>query len=206
MKSNGQERVWFYYSNEQQVGPMGEAELKKAIEQGAVHEDDYIYREGFSDWKALKEVPEFKSGAAARQTVASPAKNANADPSSLQGSDYGSLAYDPKTVKRKGERQPIHELVVAHNGSHVATGHISNISVSGVYFETVDSVFSLNDEIKITLKEGRGLGKPMHLSGIVVRQCKGPGRDGPGYGLELRGVDEAARGRILEYIKRHQAS
>jgi hypothetical protein len=96
--------------------------------------------------------------------------------------------------------------VVAHNASHVATGHISNISVTGLYFETPDSVFALNDEVKITLKEGRGLGKPMHLSGVIVRQSRGDARDAAGYGLELRGVDEAARARILDYIKRHQAS
>ena len=183
MKSQGQERIWFYYAREKQVGPLVEGELLKAISQGALSEDDYVYREGFADWKALKEVTEL-------------------------GQDFGrqTVSATQASSKRNGDRLPIHELVVAHNGSHVATGHISNISLSGVYFETTDTVFALNDEIKITLKEGKGLGKPMHLSGVIVRQCRGPGRDGPGYGLELRGVDEAARGRILDYIKRHQAS
>ena len=187
MATSGQDRVWFYYARDAQVGPVKEAELKTALAEGLLSEKDYVYREGFSDWKLLKDVPEFKiSGVRSQPIARAPIK----PPSSSD--------------KRSGnKRVSIKEHVVAHNDTHVATGLISNISVSGVFFETADSVFSLNDEVKLTLKEGKGLGKPMHLRGVVVRQC----RDGlPGYGLELRGLDEASRARIQEYIKRHQAS
>lgn len=189
MAAHDQDRVWFYYAQEEQVGPLNMHALMDAIADGSIGADDYVYKEGFVDWKPLKDVPELSSPGATRKTVSS--------------RDAGS---SPEGAQRKGERLPIHELVVAHNGSHVATGHLSNISVSGVFFETPDAVFALNDEVKITLKEGRGLGKPMHLAGIIVRQARDAGRDGAGYGLELRGVDESARSRILDYIKRHQAS
>lgn len=185
MGAQGNERIWFYYAREKQVGPLKETELLAAIAEGLIGEQDYVYREGFPDWKALRDVPELQARKSSAASSASP-----------QGSPDS---------KRNGARVPIHELVVAHNDAHVATGHISNISVSGVYFETSSDVFSLNDEVKITLKEGRGLGKPMHLQGVVVRQSKDKGITA-GYGLELRGLDEAARGRILDYIKRHQAS
>ena len=182
------DRIWFYYARDTQVGPLKEHELKAAIADGSLTEKDYVYREGFSDWKSLKDVSELK----ATPVSSEPAARAPIKP--------------PTAVRDKrsaGKRVAIQELVVAHNDTHVATGLISNISVSGVFFETADSVFSLNDEVKLTLKEGKGLGKPMHLRGVVVRQS----REGlPGYGLELRGLDEASRTRIQEYIKRHQVS
>ena len=193
--SQGQERVWFYYARESQVGPLQESELLAAIVAGQLTQDDYVYREGFSDWKFLKDVGELSQAQAnaLRKTTASTPMRP------LKPHAAG------EKPNRKRERVPIRERVVAHNDAHVASGHISNISLSGVFFETASGVFAQGDEVKLTLKEGRGLGKPMHLHGVIVRQCRGEGLP-TGYGLELRGLDDAARGRIADYIKRHEAS
>lgn len=176
-------RIWFYYAKEKQVGPISESELRGVIASSELSDLDYIYREGFADWKHLKDVPEFKK---ANVTVAKP-------PPAL-----------PERRVNSPMRAPINEQVVAHNDVHVASGHIKNISATGVFLETADNVFSLNDEVKLTLKEGKGLGKPMHLKGVVVRHTT-EGKGGvKGYGLELRGLDESARTRIAEYIKRNE--
>lgn len=180
------ERIWFYYAKDQQVGPLKEGELRAAIAEGTVRSDDYVYREGYSDWKQLKDVPELGRG------ITPPGVTAFRKPNKAN-------------EKRNRNRVPICELVVAHNDSHVATGLISNISVTGLFFETRDAVFTLNEEVKLTLKEGKGLGKPMHLRAVVVRQAQ-DSRFPMGYGLELRGLDEAARLRIAEYVRKHQAS
>lgn len=192
MAASGAERIWFYYAKETQVGPLKEAELRQAIADGSLAATDYVYREGFGDWKHLKDVPELASGL----------KGARAPAVSV--TVRGTQRSNGSDKRQGGKRVAIAELVVAHNDAHVATGLISNISVTGVFFQTHDNVFSLNDEVKLTLKEGKGLGKPMHLRGVVVRHS----RDAtlPGYGLELRGIDEGVRARILDYIKRHQAS
>lgn len=178
------ERIWFYYAREEQVGPMTEAELRVAISEGNIQDADYVYREGFPDWRPLGEVTELKA----------PAK------SHLISVPVGEQAGQG----RRAPRATIHELVVAHNDTNVATGHIKNISISGIYFETEDAVFKVNDEVKLTLKEGKGLGKPMHLKATVVRQVREKGLH-VGYGLELRGLDENSRSRIVDYVKRHQA-
>jgi uncharacterized protein YchJ len=177
------ERIWFYYAKEEQVGPMTEAELRSAIAEGALKDVDFVYREGFPDWRPLGEVSELKA----------PSKSHLV---SVQIAD---------TQGRRAPRASIHELVVAHNDTSVATGHLKNISISGIYFETEDAVFKLNDEVKLTLKEGKGLGRPMHLKAIVVRQVREKGLH-VGYGLELRGLDETSRARIVDYVKRHQAN
>jgi hypothetical protein len=179
------ERIWFYYARETQLGPMTESELREAIVSGSLNPTDFVYREGFADWRRLSEVSEL-----------------NSDTTPL-------LVAIPKQqesqIKRRAPRSTIHELVVAHNGCNVATGHIKNISIYGVYFETEDAVFQVNDEVKLTLKEGQGLGKPMHLKAIVVRQVREQGLH-VGYGLELRTLDESSRSRIIDYVKRHQSN
>jgi len=186
------ERIWFYYAKEEQVGPMTEGELRAAIADGSLQSVDYVYREGFSDWRPLSEVTELS-------------ENTKAPQSHLVSMPVNQPEAADTSHSRRAPRAMIHELVVAHNDNFVATGHIRNISVSGLYFETEDAVFKLNDEVKLTLKEGKGLGKPMHLKAIVVRQAREKGLH-VGYGLELRGLDETSRSRIADYIKRHQAS
>ena len=82
--------------------------------------------------------------------------------------------------------------------------HVSSHSLKNTFLETPDNVFELNDELKLTLKEGRGLGKPMHLKAVVVRLVNQAGMKG--YGLELRGIDETIKAKISEYVKKNQAS
>jgi hypothetical protein len=178
------ERIWFYYAKEEQVGPMTEIELRSAILDGTIRDSDFVYREGFPDWRSLSEVSELRQPPKSH-LVSIPVSEA-------------------PTAGRRAPRAMIHELVVAHNDSHVATGLIRNISISGLYFETEDAVFQMNDEIKLTLKEGKGLGKPMHLRAKVVRQARENGLH-VGYGLELSGLDETSRARIVEYVKRHHS-
>jgi len=175
-------RIWFYYANEQQVGPVSLDELMDAIADEVVKKTDYVYKEGFSDWKVLAEVdeiPKVKSGLGAPPPP--PKKNEG----------------------RNWDRAVLKERVVAHNDLKVITGVINNISIAGLFLETNEHVFEINDAIKLTLKEGKGLGKPLHLKGVVVRQARDPRKE-TGYGIELRGLDKNTRDRIDEYIKRHQ--
>jgi hypothetical protein len=145
---------------------------------------DFVYREGFADWQPLENVTELLS------------KNQPEDNNTTQR---------VQSQKRTSQRAPIRELVVAHNDHNIATGHISNISTSGVFLETNSNVFSINDELKLTLKEGKGLGKPLHLNGRVVRILAGKGNQ-EGYGLQLKELDTKTLERIEDYIHRNRAS
>lgn len=184
MKAGTNARVWFYYAGDEQVGPLQLGELKKAISEGIVGPKDYVYREGYHDWKLLQEVTE------------------------LEGQESTRLSTDAPTSrsreKRLDRRVAIRELVIAHNDSTIASGALTDISVSGVFFKTPENCFSINDEVKITLKDGKGLGKPMHLKGTVVRQARENGV-GVGYGLELKNLDERTRSSIIDYVKRNRA-
>jgi hypothetical protein len=185
MNAGIQARIWFYYADEEQVGPIHLHELKQAIEDGIIGPQDYVYREGFQDWKLLSEVTELSH--------LQPTPEPPAHPRNRSGE------------QRSSKRVPIRELVIAHNDSRIASGSLTDISVSGVFFKTQENCFSINDEVKITLKEGKGLGKPMHIRGTVVRQAKESGVC-VGYGLELKNLDERSRTTIIDYVKRNQAS
>lgn len=170
-------RNWYFYNGEAQVGPISEEELREQIVQKTVAPNHYVFKDGFENWKLLADVPELLS--------------TNKEP--------------PQKPKRIAPRAPIHELVVAHNDRHIASGTLRNISITGVFFETEDSAFKIQEEIKLTLKEGRGLGKPLNLRGVIVRSVQ-EGANPKGYGLELRDLDDQTQARIVDYIKRHEAS
>lgn len=185
MKAERNARVWFYYARDEQVGPLQLGELKQAISDGIVGPKDYVYREGYQDWKLLEEVNELEVQQPPRPAVGVPTHQSH--------------------EKRSDRRVAIHERVIAHNDSTIASGSLTDISISGVFFKTPETSFSIHDEVKITLKEGKGLGKPMHLKGTIVRQAKENGV-GVGYGLELKNLDERTRSSIIDYVKRNQAS
>lgn len=178
MSAATEQRIWYFFNGEAQVGPITEKEICEQIRDKTVLPKHHVYRDGFEDWKLLGEVSELM-------------KCLSATPE--------------ESVKRSSTRAPIYELVVAHNDHHIVSGTLRNISLTGVFFETLDQSFTLNEEIKITLKEGRGLGKPMNLRGIIVRRAHDE-HFPRGYGLELRDVDETTRQRIVDYIRRHQAA
>jgi hypothetical protein len=187
---NTRSRVWFYYASEVQVGPIGCESLRDAIECGAVGLEDYVFREGFDDWRRLADIEELSE--IARASVGAPESNSG-----------------DRTVRSRDRRiQPraaTSDLVVAHNDSNLTSGLVTEISASGIFIETSDNCFRLNDEIKVTIKQNSSLGKPTLLRGTVVRQTSiGGGRFG--YGVELMNLDERTRSTIAAYVKRTQAS
>lgn len=183
-------RIWFYYASEVQVGPMTFDSLRDAILNGEIARDDYVFREGFHDWRKLGDVDELAEvlGAAAPAPVSNPGER------TVRSRD-----------RRIQPRAPISDSVVVHNDNNLTSGLVTDISASGIFLETSDNCFRLNDEIKITLKQSKGLGKPLLLKGTVVRHTR-TGKSGFGYGVELMNLDERTRASIAAYVKRNQAS
>lgn len=172
---------------------MGLSELLAAVRSGAVGQTDYVYREGFQDWKKLLDVSELAHALSSGSGGAEGGRPTRKD-----------VAMS-KRDRRRTDRAPIDERVIAHNDFKIASGALTDISVSGVLFETSTPCFSINDEVKLTLKEGRGLGKPLNLRGTIVRQTKTTNQR-VGYGIELMNLDIQTRAFILGYINKSKAS
>lgn len=49
---------WHVAINDVPVGPMRRDEISRKISTGAVHQDSLAWREGFDDWRPLREIPE----------------------------------------------------------------------------------------------------------------------------------------------------
>lgn len=168
------ENVWYYFDGEAQVGPVSEEKLRALVVSGQVTPEYYVFRNGFDDWKLLSEVSEL-------------------------------AALAPRISGRRpvAERAPITEVVIAHNGRHIASGVLRNISVSGVFFETSDRSFQVGDDLKLTLTQGQELGKPIHLRCRVARYSAN-NKPAVGYGLEILDLTEEIQQRIYEYIQRRK--
>jgi len=50
---------WHLVIDGEQVGPLGDADVRTKIERGEVKADTYTWKEGFADWVKLSAVPEF---------------------------------------------------------------------------------------------------------------------------------------------------
>jgi hypothetical protein len=212
-------RIWFYFAAEAQVGPLSFQELEAAVHDGVLSHQDYVFRDGYKDWVFAKDVPELQVAFQLSSTVASSGAVQNAQKNSDRVTNVSSATTAKLSVVQDDDENRINpgvramrvvmeERVVAHNEQRVTSGKIENISTSGLFFNTNEEAFALNESIKVTLKEGKGLGKPVQLQGVIVRKSSfGEGnKKFFGYGLELRSIDDAARGRIEEYISRHKAS
>jgi hypothetical protein len=57
------ERSWFFASNGQQQGPVGEAEFRQFIAQGSIGPDTLVWSEGMAGWQKAGEIPGLMSGA-----------------------------------------------------------------------------------------------------------------------------------------------
>lgn len=49
---------WFFMQDNSQQGPISEEELKKKIESNEINSDTYVWKDGMTDWQAIKEVEE----------------------------------------------------------------------------------------------------------------------------------------------------
>lgn len=56
-----EEAVWHIVVNQEQVGPVTQAEVQARLASGEIDADTYTWREGFADWVPLSQIPELAS-------------------------------------------------------------------------------------------------------------------------------------------------
>jgi hypothetical protein len=171
------ERIWFFFqvNTKKQTGPLTLSELLDSKTKGELNLNDFVFRQGFDNWKPLKDVPELMSAIPPPPQVPS------------------------KTLRPA--RALLQETIVAHNDALIVTGRLSNISENGVFLETDQLIFQEGEILKITIKEGKDLGKPINIRGKIIRKKQ----DRPlGYGIELMDVDSIVKKRIAVYIDRQK--
>lgn len=56
--TGGEQAVWHVVVDGEQVGPLGEADVKEKLRAGQINAESLVWKEGFADWTALSTVPE----------------------------------------------------------------------------------------------------------------------------------------------------
>lgn len=173
------ERTWFVFKMEErkQLGPLTTEEVREFFKDQEFALEDLVFQQGFDNWKPLKDVP---------QLILPPTPISG--PSS------------PSQIQRP-QRAVLEESIVAHNDSLVIKGRLSNISSNGVFLETDQLLFQEGEFLKITIKEGKDLGKPINIRGKITRRKESQPL---GYGIQLIDVDSLVQKRIALYVERQQ--
>jgi hypothetical protein len=78
------ERSWFFASNGQQQGPVGEAQFRDLIARGSVTPDTLVWTDGMSGWQRAAEVPGLMASASRP-----PAMPQSGPPPVMAGGGYG---------------------------------------------------------------------------------------------------------------------
>jgi uncharacterized protein (TIGR00266 family) len=65
-------RQWYMAVGGHQVGPVSEDEIRQNLENGTIDASTLLFADGMSNWTALREVPDFRTGAAGKGAPAPP--------------------------------------------------------------------------------------------------------------------------------------
>ena len=53
-KPGEKDMSWFYYANEQRIGPVEAEEIRGRVERGELGPDDLVWTEGMAEWATLE--------------------------------------------------------------------------------------------------------------------------------------------------------
>lgn len=118
VQSEGSDPVWHAVVNGEQSGPFSIDKLREMMATGAIDSETYVWRDGFSDWKPLREVAELSvlAGAVPDRSASPVAPAASAGGDALFGSapasSGGLFGEAPKPAAK----------AVARTGGKVAAG------------------------------------------------------------------------------------
>lgn len=63
------ESQWYYTLRGQQQGPVPEAQIRSLLQSGQLRPEEFVFREGMSDWAAASSCPELMKNSAVPETV-----------------------------------------------------------------------------------------------------------------------------------------
>lgn len=206
------EFIWYVYQSGQQMGPFSDAQVRQLLSINMIAQDAFIFKEGWEDWRDIKEVfakdESPSSRPAVPQAEVSVANDALQDPFA----DDGQLD-DEEEVDNGQQRMPrvgVKGRVIAHNDGQVIMSGGINISASGIFVETevenTDPSFRVGEQIKLTVKAD-DLSYPFNVVAEMMRFNSDPNHP-TGYGMRfidlpvtIRADIERLTGAQLEFKK-----
>jgi Tfp pilus assembly protein PilZ len=99
--------------------------------------------------------------------------------------------------RRNAPRSNIEGQIIIHNNNELIKGKGANISSTGIFIETNESLFKIGEKIKLTCKV-KGLSKAFHVQATVVRYAQLAPK---GYGLQFDDLDTGIKQDIEKLTK-----
>ncbi len=176
------EQVWYLYQNGQQVGPFDDEQVSQLFLNNMIAKDGYIFKIGWKDWRPVEE---------GYEALGIPNPNASA---------MTPDEYEAHLEKRQkgAPRASINGRVVVHNNGQLTIGKGVNISVGGIFVETVQQIFSLGEVLKLSVRCD-GMPQAFNAEAIVIRfnaETKYPA----GYGLKFSKIEPQVQAHIQKLV------
>ena len=178
------DQTWYLYQNGQQIGPFDTHQVTQLYINKMVSHDGYIFKVGWKEWRPMEEgyeelnVPR-PDGVAQDQTALEKRKNG-------------------------APRATISGRVVVHNDGQLSIGNGVNISSTGMFVETEDQLFTVGEQLKLTVK-CNGIQKAFNVLAQVIRFNSDP-RFPIGYGLKFENLETSIREEIQQLVEQGGAS
>jgi hypothetical protein len=178
--------VWFIYQKQQQSGPFTLEQIQQMYGSGMIDvADGYLFTAGWKDWRSVSDC----IGEIAIDDAVAPTKGEPV----------------PRTQRRvAGPRASFAGRIILHNDGQLVIGGGVNISITGVFIETKDRLFTIGESLKMTIKSEE-FGVPFNVTAKVIRY-NADSKYAVGYGLMFEDIDEVHIERIREVVDRLNGS
>lgn len=174
-----EEQIWYLYQNGKQVGPFDSQQVIQLASNNMIAQDGYIFKVGWKDWRPIEEgFEELGIGVAPKN---------QASVSNLENR------------RKSAPRATISGRIVVHNNGQLIIGQGVNISATGIFVETKEQIFSIGEELKLSVRCG-GVAKAFNVIAKVIR-FNSDERYPIGYGLRFENLDDSIVSEIQRLVE-----
>jgi hypothetical protein len=173
------EQVWYLFQGGQQIGPFDSNQVVQLHTNNMIAQESYVFKVGWKEWRPIEDLYE-ELGIKGKS------------PTMAQAKAIGER-------RAAAPRATVAGSVIVHNNGQICIGNGVNISITGMFVETRDQIFTIGESLNLTVRCD-GLGKPFNVKAKVIRFSTQPPYPS-GYGLQFEDLDASLQERIGELIK-----
>ncbi len=174
--------VWHLVVDGDQVGPLSDADVRARLSRNEISPENYVWKEGFSDWLRLAEIPEFASGASAPVAGELFSDSDRADATDVGERIAGVGLFGEGAVSRDP----------AHSGGHVALAAGSARGLSGRHRSSVSD--AADEDAFSVMPNAGGAAPPSEGADLFGAVAPVAARADSGH-IRPRGVNGTSAGR-----------
>ena len=159
------EQTWYVFQQNQQLGPFTSQQITQLMHTKMIAQDAYLFKVGWKDWRPIEDTY-----------------------SELGMTPPAGAGLSDDNRRTTAPRATIQGRVIVHNNGQLVIGAGVNISASGIFVETQETIFTVGERLKLSVRVD-GMAKPFNTIAQVVRFNSDP-RFPIGYGLRFDELED----------------